>query len=40
MAFGHAHHGFTLGPVTGKLLASLITGQAPDMDPTPYGLRR
>ncbi len=40
MAFGHAHHGFTLGPVTGKLLASLITGQAPDMDPAPYGLRR
>jgi D-amino-acid dehydrogenase len=26
--------------VTGKLLASLITGQAPDMDPAPYGLRR
>ncbi|MGV2865952.1 NAD(P)/FAD-dependent oxidoreductase [Achromobacter sp. AGC39] len=40
MAFGHAHHGFTLGPVTGKLLASLITGQTPDMDPAPYALRR
>lgn len=40
MAFGHAHHGFTLGPVTGKLLASLITGQAPDVDPAPYALRR
>ncbi|WMD22002.1 FAD-binding oxidoreductase [Achromobacter seleniivolatilans] len=40
LAFGHAHHGFTLGPVTGKLLASLITGQAPDMDPAPYGVRR
>ncbi|MBB1593930.1 FAD-binding oxidoreductase [Achromobacter sp. UMC46] len=40
MAFGHAHHGFTLGPVTGKLLASLITGQAPEFDPAPYGLRR
>ncbi|PQZ64893.1 amino acid dehydrogenase [Achromobacter sp. MYb9] len=40
MAFGHAHHGFTLGPVTGKLLASLMTGQAPEMDPALYGLRR
>ncbi len=40
MAFGHAHHGFTLGPVTGKLLASLITGQTPDMDPAPYALHR
>lgn len=40
MAFGHAHHGFTLGPVTGKLLASLITGQAPDVDPAPYALYR
>ncbi|MEN4920408.1 FAD-binding oxidoreductase [Achromobacter spanius] len=40
MAFGHAHHGFTLGPVTGKLLASLITRQAPEFDPAPYGLAR
>lgn len=40
MAFGHAHHGFTLGPVTGKLLAALMTGQAPEFDPAPYGLRR
>ena len=35
LSFGHAHHGFTLGPVTGRLLASLITGEAPDMDPAP-----
>ena len=40
LPFGHAHHGFTLGPVTGRLLASLITGEAPDMDPAPYALRR
>ncbi len=26
-AFGHAHQGFTLGPVTGKLLAQMITGE-------------
>jgi len=25
-AFGHAHHGFTLGPVTGRLLAEMMTG--------------
>lgn len=24
-AFGHAHHGFTLGPVTGRLVADLLT---------------
>jgi len=36
LAFGHAHHGFTLGPVTGRLLSCLITGEAPDMDPAPY----
>ena len=25
-AFGHAHHGFTLGPVSGRLLAEMMTG--------------
>lgn len=40
LAFGHAHHGFTLGPVTGKLMASLVTGQTPEVDPTPYALNR
>lgn len=35
-AFGHAHHGFTLGPVTGRLLAEMITGAAPAIDPRPY----
>ena len=34
--FGHAHQGFTLGPVTGRLLAELISGEAPFIDPTPY----
>jgi D-amino-acid dehydrogenase len=28
-AFGHAHHGFTLGPVTGRLLAEMMTGETP-----------
>lgn len=39
-AFGHAHHGLTLGPVTGRLLAELITGEAPFVDPAPYSPER
>ncbi|MET0744737.1 MAG: FAD-binding oxidoreductase [Microvirga sp.] len=34
--FGHAHHGLTLGPVTGRLLAEMITGEPTVIDPTPY----
>lgn len=34
--FGHQHHGFTLGPVSGRLLAELITGIEPFTDPAPY----
>lgn len=39
-AFGHNHHGLTLGPVTGRLLAELMTQQTPFTDPTPYGISR
>jgi len=39
-AFGHAHHGFTLGPVTGRLLAEMMTGATPFTDPAPYDPRR
>ena len=39
-AFGHAHHGLTLGPVTGRLLAEMITGEAPFVDPAPYAASR
>ena len=35
-AFGHAHHGLTLGPVTGRLVAEMMTGEAPFVDPAPY----
>ncbi len=34
--FGHQHLGFTLGPVTGRLLAEMITGEAPFTDPSHY----
>ncbi|HEY4253581.1 MAG TPA: FAD-binding oxidoreductase [Roseomonas sp.] len=35
-AFGHAHQGLTLGPTTGRLLAEMMTGEAPLLDPAPY----
>ncbi|NPT41518.1 FAD-dependent oxidoreductase [Paraburkholderia sp. 1N] len=35
-AFGHNHHGLTLGPVTGRLLAEMMTGAAPCADPYPF----
>lgn len=39
-AFGHAHQGFTLGPTTGRLLAEMMTGEAPFTDPAPYRAER
>ncbi len=39
-AFGHAHHGLTLGAVTGRLVAEMITGEAPFVDPAPYAATR
>lgn len=38
--FGHAHQGFTLGPVSGRLLAELIGADAPVVDPAPYAATR
>jgi D-amino-acid dehydrogenase len=34
--FGHQHHGLTLGPVCGRLLAEMMTGETPFTDPAPY----
>lgn len=34
--FGHAHQGFTLGPVSGRLLAELMMGETPVVDPAPF----
>ena len=39
-AFGHAHHGFTLGPVTGRLIAEMMTGETPFTDPSRYAAER
>ena len=40
LAHGHAHHGFTLGPVTGRLLAEMMCGQQPLLDPAPFAPSR
>jgi len=40
LACGHAHWGLTLGPVTGRLLAEMMTGATPFCDPAPYGAER
>jgi len=39
-AFGHAHHGLTLGPVTGRLIAEMVTGETPFVDPKPFRVDR
>ena len=38
--FGHAHQGFTLGPMSGRLLAELVSGEQPLVDPRPYAPAR
>jgi D-amino-acid dehydrogenase len=39
-AFGHAHHGLTLGAVTGRLLAEMVVGETPFVDLAPYSAAR
>jgi D-amino-acid dehydrogenase len=34
--FGHHHLGLTLGPISGRLLAEMMTGEKPSLDPRPY----
>ena len=38
--FGHGHQGFTLGAVSGRLLADLLEGGSPVVDPSPYAATR
>jgi D-amino-acid dehydrogenase len=38
--FGHHHHGLTLGPATGRLLAEMMTGAAPFADPAAFAVER
>ena len=39
-AFGHGHLGFTLGPITGRLIADLAIGRPPAVDTRPYAAER
>lgn len=39
-AFGHAHLGLTLGPVTGRLISELMTGSETICDPAPFRVER
>ena len=36
MHFGHGHQGFTLGPTTARILAELMSGETPVVDPAAY----
>jgi D-amino-acid dehydrogenase len=38
--YGHAHWGLTLGPVSGRLVAEMMTGATPFCDPKPYAAER
>lgn len=39
-AFGHGHVGLAAGAVTGRLVADLISGKPPTIDPAPYAPSR
>ncbi|WP_296708553.1 FAD-dependent oxidoreductase [Rhodoblastus sp.] len=38
--FGHQHHGLTLSASSGRLLAEIMTGEAPFADPKPFTIER
>jgi len=38
--FGHQHLGLTLGPVSGKLIAQMMTGETTFVDPSPFRMER
>ena len=39
-AFGHGHYGLTMAPTTGKAIASLVLGEVPNIDLSPFGISR
>jgi len=39
-AFGHAHHGLTLGAITGRVIAEMMLGEQPVIDTSPYRAER
>ena len=38
--FAHGHAGLTGAPASGRLLAQLVAGETPEIDPTPYAFTR
>lgn len=40
LAFGHGHFGMSGGPPSGRLVARMMRGEAPEIDPAPYALAR
>jgi D-amino-acid dehydrogenase len=40
LAFAHGHQGLTLGAVTGRLVAELLSDEAPCVDPHPFAPAR
>lgn len=40
IAAGHNMLGLSMAPATGKLIAELLTGAAPHLDPAPYAVKR
>ncbi len=38
--FAHHHLGLTLGPISGRLLAEMISGEEPVVDPAPFRAER
>ena len=39
-AFGHSHYGFGMAPATGRIIANIVRGMAPNTDITPYRIGR
>ncbi len=40
LAFGHGHMGFSMGPITGRIIADLISGDTPPIDTKQFQLSR
>jgi D-amino-acid dehydrogenase len=39
-AFGNSHFGMTAGPVMGKVISQIVTGDTPGIDIAPFSPRR
>ena len=40
LAFGHGHFGMTGGPPSARLVAQIVNGERPGIDPAPYACTR